>query len=850
VQTETLPALRAAPPALETALASTRPFRRRVLLGALLAGVLFVWVAGALAWRQYDDARASALNDARTRVILAAGIVDQYFSGELSTLTAVAQAPPVQSNDEVAMAAYFRRVNPPGPAPFAGGLAWVDTSGIVRVSAKGLTKTRITVADRSYFKHVMSTGSAYVSEGVTERGATPRKVIIMAVPTHDLGGRISGVLVGAMLVSEFEISGRSLDLGFTGFAVLDRNGRELLSGFSQPRNRALARQLQQSQIGLISGIRGLDGSDDHIVAYATASTPGWTIVIDRSRAAIFSAARRGLLLEFALIAAAAAAVLCMIGWLFVRARREAERQVARARQRDDLAHALGAASYATEVARGLADGLATAFPGALAIVALEPEDRLGLELAATEGTGLGGTSQSELMMAAMRAYESGAPFAIEDETHLRDELPDLHAAVHGRVQSLHCAPLMTKSGRSIGALCLAFAGPRSLDEHERAHVAWYAEETALALDRARSFEHEHTVAVSLQRSLLSQDLPAIDGLELFGRYQAGSAGMEVGGDWYDVIRRSDGIVHITVGDVAGRGIPAAVLMGQMRNAFRAYAYDHTSPAELLRRMRRHITGDEMATAVCLTLDPYTRELTYASAGHPPSLLVGGAGGAVTRLDGAGAPPLGFAEAETIHEADVALDASSTLVAYTDGLIEHRGWSIDAGIDMLADVLAASARLGAEALAGRITHQVAARVDSGDDIALLIVRLVGVPERMEIELPSDPAALAGLRRHLRGWLTLRGLDSEERDDAVLSVSEACNNAIEHGYQGGLGIIRLVLEHRAGELVITIEDHGSWRTPVPDPERGRGLEIMRAVMHEAQIEHASGGTRVTLTRLLAR
>jgi serine phosphatase RsbU (regulator of sigma subunit)/anti-sigma regulatory factor (Ser/Thr protein kinase) len=440
------------------------------------------------------------------------------------------------------------------------------------------------------------------------------------------------------------------------------------------------------------------------------------------------------------------------------------------------------------------------------------------------------------------------PFAIEDEAQLRDELPDLHGAVNGRVQSLNCAPLRVGSARAIGAFCLAFAGARALDENERAHVTWYAEETALALDRARSFEHEHTVAVSLQRSLLSQDLPAIDGLELFGRYQAGSAGMEVGGDWYDVIRRSDGIVHITVGDVAGRGIAAAVLMGQMRNAFRAYAYDHTSPAELLRRMRRHIAGEEMATAICLTLDPYTQELTYASAGHPPSLLVGGSSGSVIRLDRVGAPPLGFAEAETIQETDLELDSPSTLVAYTDGLIEHRGWSIDAGIDMLADVLASSAHLSAEALAGRITDQVAAQVDSGDDIALLIVRLAGVPERVDIEIPSDPATLAGLRRRLRGWLTLRGLSAEERDDAVLSVSEACNNAIEHGYQGGAGTIRLVLEHRASELGITIEDHGAWRTPIPDPERGRGIQIMRAIMHEAQVEHAAGGTRVTLTRRL--
>jgi serine phosphatase RsbU (regulator of sigma subunit)/anti-sigma regulatory factor (Ser/Thr protein kinase) len=849
VQIEPLPALRPSPD-LAVVLGGTLRFRRRVLVGALLAGVLFVCVAAALAWRQYDDARTNAVNDARTRVILAATIFDQYFGGELTTLGAIAQAPPFRQGNGAAMSAYLERVEPPGPGPFGGGLGWSDNTGILRLSTNGVPAKRLSVADRSYFKHVMTTGSPYVSEGVTARG-THKKVIIMAVPTHDLQGRISGVLAGAMLVNAFDIDGGSLDLGFTGYAVLDRSGRELLDGFAQPRNPALARRLRTTQIGLLSGVRGLDGGDDHLVAYSTAATPGWTIVIDRSRSAIFAAARHGLMLELALIAAVAGVFLCLIGWLLVRGRREAERQAARARQRDELSHALGAASYATEVARGLAVGLATAFPDALAVVALEPGDRLGLELAAVEGAGPASALVGELIAAAARAYETGTAFAIEDDAHLLAELPELHAAVHGRVHALHCAPLRVGSARAIGALCLVFAGARVLDENERAHVAWYADETALALDRARSFEHEHTVAVSLQRSLLSQDLPSIDGVELFGRYQAGSAGMEVGGDWYDVIRRSDGLIHITVGDVAGRGIPAAVLMGQLRHAFRAYAYDHVSPAELLRRMRRHVTDDEMATAVCMTLDPYTQELTYASAGHPPSLLAGGTDGPVMRLDRASAPPLGFAEAETIREADIGLHAPATIVAYTDGMIERRGWSIDVGIDLLADVVGASRGLCAQALAGRISHEVAERVDSGDDIALLIVRLVGVPRRMDIEIPSDPAALAGLRRRLRGWLTLRGLDAEERDDAVLSISEACNNAIEHGYQGGLGTIRLILEHRDDELGITIEDHGQWRTPTPDPERGRGIRIMRAVMSDARVEHASGGgTRVTLTRRLAR
>ncbi len=190
------------------------------------------------------------------------------------------------------------------------------------------------------------------------------------------------------------------------------------------------------------------------------------------------------------------------------------------------------------------------------------------------------------------------------------------------------------------------------------------------------------------------------------------------------------------------------------------------------------------------------------------------------------------------------------MAYTDGLIERRGWSIDVGIDLLAEALAASTAQGTEDLAATIVADVAATVDSGDDIALLIVRLVGVPARMELEIPSDPSALAGLRRRLRAWLTLRGLDEEDRHDAVLAVSEACNNAIEHAYSGRPGAIRLVLEHCAETLEITVQDDGGWRDPTPDPSRGRGLEIMRAVMHEARIEHAAGGTRVLLTRRLGR
>jgi anti-sigma regulatory factor (Ser/Thr protein kinase) len=257
----------------------------------------------------------------------------------------------------------------------------------------------------------------------------------------------------------------------------------------------------------------------------------------------------------------------------------------------------------------------------------------------------------------------------------------------------------------------------------------------------------------------------------------------------------------------------------------------------------------MATALCLTLDPYTQELTYASAGHPPSLLVDGEAAVVTRLALALAPPLGYVQPSAISEATVALRAGGTLVAYTDGLVEKRGWSIDTGIDLLASVVGASSSLAAEPLADRIFEKVAPRIGSSDDIALLILRLLEVPQRMDIELPSEPSELGGLRRRLRTWLELRGLADDERDDAILAISEACNNAIEHAYSAEPGLIRILVEHGADNLAIRIEDRGGWRPTSPSFERGRGIPLMRSVMDTTTIEHDACGTSVTLSRLLA-
>ena len=177
----------------------------------------------------------------------------------------------------------------------------------------------------------------------------------------------------------------------------------------------------------------------------------------------------------------------------------------------------------------------------------------------------------------------------------------------------------------------------------------FVSQAVQALTRARVFEHEHDLAVRLQRSLLPSDLPSVPGLALAGAYMAGGAGVEVGGDWYDAVVRPDGILQLCVGDVSGRGVAAATIMGRQRGTFRAYAYDCVSPAEILRRMIRHVGADEMITATCVTVDPLAGRIGYSCAGHPPPLLLDSSSGGVRRLDDASAPPLGVAEPDDIVE---------------------------------------------------------------------------------------------------------------------------------------------------------------------------------------------------------
>jgi len=357
------------------------------------------------------------------------------------------------------------------------------------------------------------------------------------------------------------------------------------------------------------------------------------------------------------------------------------------------------------------------------------------------------------------------------------------------------------------------------------------------------------VATALQRSLLPDELPIVEGLGLAGRYNAGAVGLEVGGDWYDAVRRPDGVVHFSVGDVAGRGVSAAVLMGQLRNSFRALAFELTSPAEIARRLTRIVPDTGMATATFLAFDPYTGELRYSTTGHPPPLLLDAVSGEVTMLDEASAPPLGWSDTKWIREARLTLHSRMTLLAYTDGLVERRGLAIDDGIGRAADALRLRPERGAEETADALLETFVQPEEASDDIALFVLQVDDVPATFKVEIPADPLVVRELRARLKAWLGRRGLTDDQTADTVLAVSEACNNAIEHGYGHEHGTIRITLEHRERLLHIRVEDDGTWKAVRSDPARGRGMLIMNRTMDSAKVEPAPTGTRVDLQLHLA-
>ncbi|MGW1744657.1 PP2C family protein-serine/threonine phosphatase [Streptomyces sp. NPDC002092] len=287
---------------------------------------------------------------------------------------------------------------------------------------------------------------------------------------------------------------------------------------------------------------------------------------------------------------------------------------------------------------------------------------------------------------------------------------------------LLCIPLTVR--RSLGVLTLAAPGDR-FDADTSLMLFELARRVAIGLDNALRYEQHRDTAEELQRAQLT-DLPTADGLHLAARYLPATRGLNIGGDWYDAFFQPDGSLLTVIGDVTGHGLRAAVIMGQLRTALRAYAIEETSPAQILTRLHRmlcHQQPNLYATAMIARFRPDDLQVTWAAAGHPPAVLRA-PGGAVRVLDDRPGVMLGVPIPFEYTDHTTEIEPGSTLVLYTDGLIERRTQGMDAGIELLSKTLAAlhepdleDLDACSESLLKPLVHE----SERDDDVCLLLCR---------------------------------------------------------------------------------------------------------------------------------
>ena len=410
------------------------------------------------------------------------------------------------------------------------------------------------------------------------------------------------------------------------------------------------------------------------------------------------------------------------------------------------------------------------------------------------------------------------------------------------VQSTLVVPMVARD-TVLGLVQFARAkGSEPFTERDRMLAEELAARAAIFLDNARLYRREHERALILQRSLLPPDDPEAAGLDIACRYLPGSMETEVGGDWFDVIELPGHRTALVVGDVMGRGLRAAVAMGELRTAVRTLAMLDLEPAEVLtaldevasglgapaagraRRSKDPADADlgevYLATCVYVVYDAVTRRCVIANAGHLPPVVVE-ADDDPMLLELPKGVPLGVG-GEPFEETEVQLADGALLALYTDGLVESRSHPLDEGLDAFRASLAGPARPLED-----ICDHVLATLDTAhgeDDIALLMARIRGLPAEQvgDWRLEPQPTSVARARELAREQLLTWGLD-DLVDTTELLVSELVTNALRHGY--GDIRLRLLLDHT---LVCEV-----WDSALLQPRRrrardtdegGRGLQLV--------------------------
>ncbi|ANW21504.1 SpoIIE family protein phosphatase [Streptomyces clavuligerus] len=385
-----------------------------------------------------------------------------------------------------------------------------------------------------------------------------------------------------------------------------------------------------------------------------------------------------------------------------------------------LAIALTEAVTARQVSRVVTEELLPAFGGGQLAIYLLHERHLFLASETGFPQGFLDRFDGVALDARLPGVETltlGRPLFFESMDRLAAAYPGipLDAAVGARA----FLPLLA-SGRPVGSCILGFDQPRSFSPEERTVLTALAGLIAQALERAQRYDSEAALARGLQDALLPHRLPVLTKAATVGRYLPGTQGMEVGGDWYDVVETGDSIA-LVIGDVQGHGVSAAATMGQLRSAVRAFALSGHDPQEVMsgtNRLLIDLDPGQFASCCYVVVDPATGLTQAVRAGHPQPLLHAPGGGARV-LDLEGGIVLGVDAGADYPVTELRLESGAVLALYTDGLVERPGIDIDHGVERVRATLAACGASPLAETADRLIREARAAADRADDIALLL-----------------------------------------------------------------------------------------------------------------------------------
>jgi len=387
------------------------------------------------------------------------------------------------------------------------------------------------------------------------------------------------------------------------------------------------------------------------------------------------------------------------------------------------------------------------------------------------------------------------------------------------------------------------------EEEHLSLVQEYASRAALAIENAQLFGREHRVADAMQSASLPRKLPKIPSIDMHAIYVPGQSEAQIGGDWYDAFRLRDGRLIISIGDVVGSGVDAAVTMSNMRQVIRGTAQLHADPVLMLDAADSALRledGDRYVTACVAVIDPVSRTMTYANAGHPPPYL----------RDRSSVPvaldfddlPLGLRQRNARHARSTVLPPGTIIVFYTDGLIESTHNVLD-GLASLEHLIGSRAFYESANPAKFIRSHM---LEGGarDDVAILVVKMRSPSERTVDSTKRiycwtydsiDRDVLSRVRERLQRVLEEHGIGHDAIERAKLVLGELVGNVARHAP----GALQIVVDMTTASPVLHVVDEGTGFERVPElprdvlSEGGRGLFIVSELTQEFTISRSPGG-----------